>query len=1254
MTQSKLKMQICDIDDFNCDNVETHKLSSFNVICSHCSALRMSNESPSLCCNDGRIDLPLKPIDDEMLEIIKKSDVKKHIRKYNQVLAFTSSLSNVDRSVAGQKGIYTFRVSGELHHCYGSLYPMESPKFLQIYLMDPEQQTNRRMEIMAQINTDTLRHFECRLRNINPYVQLFEQVGNLGRENEYEVQIHNLNGTYNSPTVNEVGAIATNINGEGRDIIIRGEDGTIKRISELHSSYDSLQYPLLFPYGSQGWHPNITLSRPTATRRLVSCREYYAYHLMKRMNTVNALHYGGRLLQQYVVDMYLKIDEERLRFQRNNQKKLRADSYRGIQEAIRAGENTTGRRILASSYVGGPRHLKGKYQDCMAMVAKYGPPTFFMTFTCNPAWSEILDAIEPNQTAQDRPDVVARVFRAKFASFMKDIKVNHVLGRCVATVYSIEFQKRGLPHAHVLVFLSKKDQARVRKNPDNYVCAEIPNQQSQRKLHDLVTKHMIHRPCDQVRCNCTKDTKNGLCKDRFPKPLCERTYVDEKGFTNYRRRNRYSAHRYYYGKQCLLTDRNVVSYTSYFILKYDCHINTEIASTLGLVKYLFKYVFKGPDKAIYSVKNQYDEIARYKEGRYVGPVEAVWRIFGFNLYYLSSTVTRLPIHLPNEQFIQFDDDSQLSDVLTRFKNSKLVDFFRMCRLHGNRLRDVRYIEIPELCYWDKNEWIFRKRERNIIGRMYHVSPMEGERYYLRLLLSIVRCPKGFEHLRTYNGVVYDSFKGAALARGLITSDVMHSKILEEAALHQMPGALRHTFAGMLLFNDINDPRALWSQFRISLTEDIERQYTNVTPQQIDSLAFYKINDVLALYGKHIADFISDAQILESFDNEDMDRVLFNLENVKNFTPEQKLVYDKVLMTIEGRSRQKTFFLNAPGGYGKTYLYNGLAASLINDGKNVISVASSGIASSLLINGNTAHSFFNIPLNAIEGSTCNISIRSDKAKEIRRASLIIWDETPMSSRFTLEAVDITLRDLMGCDEVNGGKIVLYGGDFRQTLPVMPEASRSEIVNGSFRYSYIWNEIEILGLNTNLRTIDLDWNESILKIGNGENPIDRNSMVIQSDGQNENYETIELPHQVKFCDSIRTLIDKVYVNLNQRYCESTMSRSRLNITTIAKYLSERAILCVTNKMVSEMNHFILNSIPGHGTTYISVDSIEEGGRINNTLSPEMLGLLNPNGVPPHHLILKPNIPVMLLRNINKKAGTYNYKFLIINIYVNDRIK
>ncbi|GKC41290.1 hypothetical protein Tco_1059012 [Tanacetum coccineum] len=168
-------------------------------------------------------------------------------------------------------------------------------------------------------------------------------------------------------------------------------------------------------------------------------------------------------------------------------------------------------------------------------------------------------------------------------------------------------------------------------------------------------------------------------------------------------------------------------------------------------------------------------------------------------------------------------------------------------------------------------------------------------------------------------------------------------------------------------------------------------------------------------------------------------------------------------------KMEAFFVYGSGGTGKTYLWNTIIASIRSQGKIVLSVASSGIASLLLPGGRTSHSRFRIPIDLDSDSCCGIDVTSDLAELIRQSELIIWDEAPLQHRHAFEAVDRTLRDVCkhnrAGNQVFGGKVIVLGGDFRQILLVIPKARRSEIVSSAVNKSAaIWDQCKVFILYT----------------------------------------------------------------------------------------------------------------------------------------------------------------------------------------------
>ncbi|XP_016192381.1 uncharacterized protein LOC107633257 [Arachis ipaensis] len=249
---------------------------------------------------------------------------------------------------------------------------------------------------------------------------------------------------------------------------------------------------------------------------------------------------AGRLLQQYVIDNYVKIETGKLRWVRTRQKKLRAELYQGLQDTLHTSETNAenvGRKrtILPSSFIGSRRDMTQRYEDGMAIVLKEGKSDIFFTMTCNSSWTEITSELNPVQTPQDRPDLTTKIFRAKFEQLKEDVITKGVLGKVKSYIYVTKFQKRGLPHVHMLLILEKNDKLIDPEHYDSLIRAEIPSKEVEPHLHDAVLKHMIHGPCGTLD-QSSPCMKNGQCKRNYPKEFAAETRSGDDSYPQYRRR----------------------------------------------------------------------------------------------------------------------------------------------------------------------------------------------------------------------------------------------------------------------------------------------------------------------------------------------------------------------------------------------------------------------------------------------------------------------------------------------------------------------------------------------------------------------------------------------------------------------------------------------------------------------------------------------------------------------------------------------
>ena len=272
-----------------------------------------------------------------------------------------------------------------------------------------------------------------------------------------------------------------------------------------------------------------------------------------------------------------------------------------------------------------------------------------------------------------------------------------------------------------------------------------------------------------------------------------------------------------------------------------------------------------------------------------------------------------------------------------------------------------------------------------------------------------------------------------------------------------------------------------------------------------------------------------------------------------------------------------------------------------------------------------------------------------AELMQQAKLIIWDEAPMTQKYAFEALDKTLKDILGFNDpdcrsrIFGGVTVLLGGDFRQILPVIPKGSRSEIVQSCINQSELWKHCKIFTLTRSMRVneytengeIDTrkhDFNKWVLAVGDGTLP------AKCKEGEDEPT-WIDIPETflIKASDTpIEQIVAVTYPDFTIRQTDDM-------------YLKERAILTPKNDDADAINEYMFKQLQGKTVTYNSSDEICKASTDNleqHDLYPiEFLNSLNFQGIPPHALNLKKELPVMLMRNINPSKGLCNGTRLLI---------
>ncbi|XP_071932938.1 uncharacterized protein [Coffea arabica] len=357
----------------------------------------------------------------------------------------------------------------------------------------------------------------------------------------------------------------------------------------------------------------------------------------------------------------------------------------------------------------------------------------------------------------------------------------------------------------------------------------------------------------------------------------------------------------------------------------------------------------------------------------------------------------------------------------------------------------------------------------------------------------------------------------------------------------------------------------------------------------------------------------------------------DLQAIDQLNDDQRNAYEQILNAVT-RNTSTSFFVDGPGGTGKTFLYRALLAKIRSVGGIALATATSGIAASILPGGRTAHSRFKIPLYDDDSKSCHVGKQTTIAQLIRDAKLIIWDEASMAKRKSIERFDEMMRDITSRDLLFGGKTVVFEGDFRQTLPVVTKGNKEDIISASLVMSPIWQQLTKLRLKENMRVrSNKNFSNFLLRIGDGTEISNyMNEIKIPA--------PINLPF-VHDTSSVETLVNMVFPD---------METFNSDLSSIVN----RAILMRRNDFVHEINDMLINKFPSPQKTYLSFDeALDTSHQLENQ---DFLNTLTPKGLPSHELKLKKNCPVMLIQNINPTEELSNGTRLICKEFENNVIQ
>lgn len=590
----------------------------------------------------------------------------------------------------------------------------------------------------------------------------------------------------------------------------------------------------------------------------------------------------------------------------------------------------------------------------------------------------------------------------------------------------------------------------------------------------------------------------------------------------------------------------------------------------------YKYCFKKPDAATVEI----DEIEAYISGRLLTASEAVWRLLGLKLHKEYPSVERLDVHLPDQQQVVYDPTSDPRDIFDAAERSSstLLEWFA---LNGRDVsaRQYLYSEIPEHYVWHHGTWMPRSRSSCIaIGRMYNVSIYNYELFALRTLLSCQRGCRSFSDLLMVDGFIHNTFRDACSALGFICDDsefiASFSEYLETTIASQT--SVRQQFALMLCAIKTLNAKMLFAHFEVDLCG-------NETRQQ----AFQDIEHHMQTNGKSLRD--CDFQFEDVANSALNDCSVCNEHhNMPPLSMEQQSALDAIVsMFLSANETAKVMAIVAPAGTGKTLFVHHAAAHLQQLGGNVMCVAASCLAATLMPRGSTAHSAFKIPLNSDSMTYCNWN--QDLRNRLRSVDVVFWDEISMVNFHVVETVDRSFRQLMDSDAIFGGKLFIFLGDFRQLPPVIRGGNGEHY---SLMASEWFQAAPRAVFSQNFRSRDVQYANMLESIGDG------------------NIDSVNIPSESVVLN-LEVAIDRLY---------GDMTESNIGNMMMAFTLDQCAIA----------NDAAAKRIPGCSTISVASDDLSEC-KTPDDYPHEYIASLNIHGVPPANLTLKAGARYMIVRNM-----------------------
>ncbi len=1079
---------------FNVKSMFWNKISNFaNIredfrICPNCGAFLFPGEPTFSCCRNRpeiSASINIGDIHPTIQQIIEKH---KNIPNYARIVNMLARPVVVNGKINSPFADYgTVFVTGIPYSYDGArqflntVYAVASGR---------EELINSQMvDKYFIVNNEIDKILEILLNITNPFLNNFchDTLQKLGGDNAFISFFNDVNASLK--TGDEVSAVVFNENGENRNVIGAklSKEITEKynyetlRVPIFSIAYDRLLFPLLFLNGEGGFgKPDVefdilksTLTKDNKVSNFIDENEEESSNQSEdedeneNENSTTKLsfttkirlctkalmmqphdhwiHKLGTLREEFMIHQYCKLIYCQTEYWLNKQRLNAKEKY--LDPNYSGTSISDGIKTFIPKSMTGATYWKEIQNNGFILSSKFGAPTFFLTFTTNPDWPEFADV------GEDKPflngSLVSRVFKIKFHKLIQYIQSHKLFGTVNAMIWRIEYQQRGLPHLHLLLWtdFDTDDISALERLINTRFLKDDPDIMKQKIVNEtnaMIQKYQIHT-CSH-RC---KPSRWSECSFGFPKPVSETTKIVNNTYQFIRGEN-----------DCFIVPHNLQ-----LLYLWRAHHDIEVVSSDLPIGYVLKYITKDSDvtkiqmdvfkKPVFYLNQQVsqsDHLRYYVSSRVACSPECYHEIDAAWKYHISPPSFTIHLHLPGEKNVSFDLNEDKVDVFERSKtelslleryfarpldpifNDMLICDYYSKYIVSKNLKSFEYEDQGEIKFKVKK----RKDTKNANYGIQPYSPEQSELFSLRLILINIPA-RSFDDLLNYNGNQYETFEECARARGYLDNETEFYLSFDQAIQqNKTPNQLRWLFGTILRCG--GPGQALFEKYKEQM--------------QVDCANFEALK--IQLCNMLIKRNIIVPPFLESYICPEVISEISNHQNIPQvgLNNSQKQVLHDLLCFVDDHSRQLCF-LQGSAGTGKTFLIKYFINELEKKGKKVLICASTGIAASQYTNATTVHSLFGLGIDQETTHNifiCKIGSNSLKARQIRNSDCIIIDESSMLTNKLLNEIDLSLRYIhsyttsdgtpilgVSFNPIFGGHKILFVGDLLQLPPV----SRDEI-------------------------------------------------------------------------------------------------------------------------------------------------------------------------------------------------------------------